>query len=406
MIVRVVSLSANCPLCSYCPLLGPPNAGKGQYGFGAGGYGYPGYQGVPGYGRYGVHPGSGRESLQKLGQLVGLSAVATVGTLGHVYTVSACVVGDRLRKKDCLAGNFFLVNLSLAMLLVTLLVLPSLSIHMLASADVSAKARRLHEHLVELCGCVSLFALCTVAVESYVRVCHRRLHGRLVGRRCVAAGLLLVWALGGATFGVVLLARAGPHAQTHSLLLAIIIGTATAIAGFLYLLTWRRARHLRRCTCHGRRTRPMPWHVELARANWAVWLSFCAGWLPAAAQRTLGPLLAPLGRPEWVEWLPLAHATLFPALYAVFSEDFRESYSNLARYCCCRMSVHFGRRPRTDLPRPLLSETRKSPMRVHLIPGYDMRTTLSVGDAPSRTSPRASPARSVGSAASSRPAIL
>ena len=259
---------------------------------------------------------------------------------------------------------------------------------------------------MELCGCVSLFALCTVAVDSYVRICHRRVHGRLVSARCVAAGLLLVWALGGATFTAALLAHSGPHARAHSLLLAAIIGAATGITGLLYLLTWRRARHLRRCTCHGRRTRPMPWHVQLARANGAVWLSFCCGWLPAAAQRTLSPLLAPLGQVEWLQWLPLAHATTFPLLYAFFSEDFRESFSNLARYCCCRMSVHFGRRPRTDLPRPLLSETRKSPMRVHLIPGYDMRTTLSASETPARTTPRASPARSVGSAAGNRPAML
>ena len=150
----------------------------------------------------------------------------------------------------------------------------------------------------------------------------------------------------------------------------------------------------------------MPWHEELVRAHTAVWLSFCGSWLPPAGLRTLGPLLELRTQHEWVDWLPLAHATVFPVLYAFFSEDFRESYANLARYCCCKMSVYFGRRPRTDLPRPLLSETRKSPMRVHLIPGYDMRNTLSVSDAPSRATPRASPARSVSSAAGSRSVML
>ena len=268
------------------------------------------------------------------------------------------------------------------------------------------QTRRIHENLVELSGCVSLFTLSAVAVESYVRVCHRREHGRLVSRRCVAAGLLLVWTLGGATFTSALLARAGPHARTHALLLAGILAAATLSTALLYGLTWRRARHMRRCTCHGRRSRPMPWHVQLVRAHTAVWLSFCLCWLPAAALRTVGPLLLIEQQHDWVEWLPLVHATAFPVLYACFSEDFRESYSNLARYCCCRMSVHFGRRPRTDLPRPLLTETRKSPMRVHLIPGYDMRTTLSVSDAPSRATPRASPARSVSSATGSRSVML
>ena len=89
-------------MCGFCPLFGPPSAGKG---YGGGSYGHPGYPSQPGYAGYagyagfGGHPGAGRESMLKLGQLVGLSAVAAVGTLSHIYTVSACVVGDRLRKK-------------------------------------------------------------------------------------------------------------------------------------------------------------------------------------------------------------------------------------------------------------------------------------------------------------------
>ncbi|KAF0296900.1 Melatonin receptor type 1A [Amphibalanus amphitrite] len=325
-------------------------------------FGYPGYV-----------PAAGPSSVTGLGRLVALILLATLGTLGNLYTVAACVVGDRLRKK----GNAFLVSVSVTMLLVTLGVLPSLAIHVLADANVSPQARRLHEHLVELCGCVSLFALCTVAVESYVRVCHRRLHGRLVGRRCVAAGLLLVWALGGATFGVLLLAREERYAEEAGPLVVGTGGTVTLLTGALYLLTWRRARHLRRCTCHGRHTRPMPWHVQLVRANAAVWLTFCVCWLPAAALRLLPPEEA--AHHQWLLRLPLAHATTFNLLYSVFSEDFRESYGNLARYCWCRVSVDYGRRPASDLPRPLLQRPgppRSQPPALTAVTGPDARVVL------------------------------
>ena len=99
-------------MCNLCPPHGPPRSGKGQYGYGSSGFsgypvypgypshpgyrGYPGYAGFPGF--HG-HPGSGRADMMKLGQLLGVCAVATVGTLSHIYTISACVVGDRLRKK-------------------------------------------------------------------------------------------------------------------------------------------------------------------------------------------------------------------------------------------------------------------------------------------------------------------
>ncbi|XP_037068568.1 uncharacterized protein LOC119089865 [Pollicipes pollicipes] len=237
-----------CTGCGYCPPLPawspplearPPIKGQ-QYYAASGQYGY----GFPGYST------SSLENLTKLGHLVGLCGVATVGSMGNIYTISSCIVGDRLRKK----GNIFIVNLSLAMLLVTLLVLPSIAIHMLAGADVSEQARRLHELVTQLCGCVSLFTLWAVALENYIRVCHRRAYRRLLSQTTVTVGLVLAWA------------------RTHAALL-----------------------------------------------------------------------------------------------------DFRESYVNLAQYCCCKMSVHFGKRPRSDLPRPLLVETRKSSMRVHLMAGYDMR---------------------------------
>lgn len=272
---------------------------------------------------------------------------------------------------------------------------------------------------MEFSGCVSLFTLCAVSLENYLRLCHRHAHRHLVSTCSVGTGVAVVWALGGGVFTTSVLVDTGPgacppptssvsYSRPHGYILWGIVSSVLVATALTYLVCWRQSVHLRRCTCQARgRRRPFPWDVELVQANAAVWFTFTLAWLPSAAVKYLGAWLAPSGgqmRHPSFTWLPLGHATLFNALYVVLNEDFRESYANLARYCCCKMSVHFGKRPRTDLPRPLISETRgqsarKSSMRVHVIPGYDMRTVTCREDT-GRMS-RASSASRTGSASRS-----
>lgn len=346
---------------------------------------------VPGRGRYPVllddryHPVPSADNWVQLGQLVILLLMATIGTLCNIYTISCCIVGDRLRKK----GNVFIVNLALLMTLNTLFVLPSLGFHIMSGVAVSSTVCGVHEAVSALSGCVSLFTLLVIAIESHVRTFRRQLSCTLAVCWPYAA-LIICW-LTGATLYIILPFASLPNSSCLSVIVSenpalrsitgsihnsiplTVIGGITIATCIIYTQIWLRLRRPNccSCACHGSgdkgggRRRPLPvmqWDREITRANAAVWLSFVLCWSPAAIVYLTAPhLRIEPALLKSLRWPPLAHASLFNLFYIIFSEDFRESYVNLMRYCCFKVSVDFSKRLRSDIPRPTLSETRKKP---------------------------------------------
>lgn len=70
-----------------------------------------------------------------------------------------------------ISGNAFLVNVALADLLVTGLVIPASAIVILAGQQESPGICRFEWSLEALCFLVTVFTLATIATENYARLC-------------------------------------------------------------------------------------------------------------------------------------------------------------------------------------------------------------------------------------------
>lgn len=177
-----------------------------------------------------VSPVTLSPAWSRVARLLLVVSLAVIGSVGNVYMISAVMIEDHLKKR----GNTFLVNVALADLLITGLVMPASAVVILAGLEDSPPVCRVQWFLAILCWVVTVLTLTAMSVENYARLClSPDFYAKITTTR-ITITIFVMWLLGTAAATVQVVYDLGPDYCTrkHS---AILPYQAT-IAGLFVIL--------------------------------------------------------------------------------------------------------------------------------------------------------------------------
>ncbi|KAG5306234.1 RYAR protein, partial [Acromyrmex insinuator] len=317
-----------------------------------------------------VSPVTLSSAWSRVARLLLLASLAVGGSVGNVFMISAVVVEDQLNKR----GNAFLVNVALADLLVTGLVIPVSVIVILAGYAESLGACRFEWTLEALCFLVTVLTLATIAAENYARLClpAERYASLTAGR--VTAIIIVVWLIAMTVVALQSSLDIGPDfcrrrlsgiAMEQAVGASILVGLPALTTIFLYVKLVIRVRRATRGSY--KPPAAFSWDYELTKTNMCSCVMFVVFWLPFGLAVCVNSFVPVSTRVLYnLAWFALSKSCFNNLLYCVADRHFRSAYVKLFHYCCCKTTVSFSRRPRGG-------EGRNSTdvrLRVHIIHSY------------------------------------
>lgn len=103
----------------------------------------------------------------------------------------------------CFPGNAFIVNVALADLLITGLVIPASAVVILSGVEASLQVCKFQWFLAVVCFMVTVLTLATTAAENYVRLCcSSPVCPSLVTPTAITTLILIYWLLSGLASGL------------------------------------------------------------------------------------------------------------------------------------------------------------------------------------------------------------
>ncbi|XP_029675584.1 melatonin receptor type 1B-like isoform X1 [Formica exsecta] len=317
-----------------------------------------------------VSPVTLSSAWSRVARLLLLASLAVGGSVGNVFMISAVVVEDQLNKR----GNAFLVNVALADLVVTGLVIPVSVIVILAGHEESLATCRFEWTLEALCFLVTVLTLAAIAFENYARLCLPAERYANVTACHITAVIVILWLL--AVIAVVLQSTfdVGPDfcrrrldgiAMEQVVGASLLVGVPALITIFFYVKLVMR---VRRATRTYKPPAAFSWDYELTKTNMCSCVMFAVFWLPfglAVCVNSFRPISIPVLYN--LAWFALSKSCFNNLLYCVADRHFRSAYVKLFHYCCCKTTVSFSRRPRGGEGGRNSSDVR---LRVHIIHSY------------------------------------
>ncbi|XP_043285808.1 melatonin receptor type 1B-A-like isoform X2 [Venturia canescens] len=317
-----------------------------------------------------VSPVTLSSDWSRVARLLLLASLAVVGSVGNVFMISAVMVEDHLKKR----GNAFLVNVALADLLVTGLVIPASAIVILAGHEESLSTCRFEWTLEALCFLVTILTLATIAMENYARLCLPAESYAALTTSRVTATTMVVWAIAGTAVGLQSSLDLGPDfcrrrfngiATQQIVGVSILVVFPALVTIFVYTKLVIRVRR-----AIGGSFKPpiaFSWDYSLTKTNICSFVLFAVFWLPFGSAICLSAVRPVSARVLYnLAWFALCKSCFNNLLYCVADRHFRNAYVKLFHYCCCKTTVSFSRRPRGE-------GTRSSgdvKLRVHIIHSY------------------------------------
>ncbi|EZA55529.1 hypothetical protein DMN91_008935 [Ooceraea biroi] len=306
----------------------------------------------------------------RVGRLSLLIVLASLGSLGNIFMISAVVVEDQLSKR----GNAFLVNVALADLLVTGLVMPVSMIVILAGHEESLATCRFESTLEILCFLVTILTLATIAGENYARLCTSAERYASLTVRHVTTMIIAIWLV--AVIVVVLQSQfdLGPdfcrrRINSISMEQAVGAGVLVGLPVLIVLVLYAKLVIYVRRVMRGPYKPPITfsWDYELTKANIFSCQLFALFWLPFGLAMCINSFKSINPRVFYhLSWFALSKSCLNCVVYCL-DRHFRCAYIKLFHYCCCKTSVSFSRRPRGGEGGRNSSDVR---LRVHIIHSY------------------------------------
>ncbi|KAK9499714.1 hypothetical protein O3M35_002708 [Rhynocoris fuscipes] len=261
----------------------------------------------------------------RVARLLLVASLAVIGSLGNVYMISAVMIEDHLKKR----GNIFVVNVALADLLITGIIMPASAVVILAGIHVP-------EWLCNVQWSLAILS-CLVTIQQVYELgpdyCKRKNSGILFYQATVAALFVILPAILTTVF----------YART--------------------IMQVRLAR------THPSFKPPVAfaWDYSLMKTNMYSFFLFFIFWLPFGVLLFIGSLKTISPRLFYnLAWFALSKSCVNNFLYCLTDRHFRNAYINIFHYCCCKTTVTFSRRTRGEIARP------SGDVRVHIIPGYNM----------------------------------
>ncbi|XP_043478166.1 adenosine receptor A1-like [Leptopilina heterotoma] len=316
-----------------------------------------------------VSPVTLSEDWSRVARLLLLASLAVVGSVGNVFMISAVMVEDHLRK----IGNAFLVNVALADLMVTGLVLPASAIVILAGHKESLGICRFEFTLEALCFLVTVLTLAAIAVENYMRLCLPVERYAILTPGRVTSSILLVWAVAATAIGLQSSFDLGPDfcnrrfngiAMEQAVGASILVGLPVLLTILVYLMLVTRVRRATR----GSYKPPVAfsWDYELTKTNIYSFFLFAIFWMPLGVALWVSSV-RPVKARVFINlaWFALSKSCVNNLLYCVVDRHFRNAYVKLFHYCCFKTTVSFSRRTRGEV-----SRSGDVKLRVHIIHSY------------------------------------
>lgn len=226
-----------------------------------------------------------------------------------------------------------------------------------------------------LCGLVTILSLLAIAMENYARLClSPECYARITTNR-ITASILFIWAASTVLITLQFAYKLGPEYCHKKLFRTKPYQLVTAafffliplcITGFFYARTVLRVRAAR-ANPSFKPPLAFNWDYSLMLTNMYSYIMFIIFWAPFAIFMVLPPWEILGGRPfYWSVWFALSKSCFNNLLYCISNRHFCDAYVKLFHYCCCKTTVTFSRRPRSDGARP------SGDVRVHIIPGYNV----------------------------------
>lgn len=269
-----------------------------------------------------------------------------------------------------------MVNVALADLLVSGLVVPASAVVILAGLqDDFLPVCRFQWFLAALCFLVTVLSLAAVAAENYVRLCCSSTFYEHLTPRKITVSLLSFWGICAVTSGLQYATdlsfdyctrkRPGliPYQATVGVVFVFMPITVTF---FCYVRTAYQIR-IYKSRPNFKPPVTFNWDYALMQTNMYSFILFVVFWLPFGVVLAVGTVRRiPDGLFYNLAWLAICKSCINSILYCVVNRHFRAAYVNLFHYCCCKTTVSFSRRQRPEGIRP------SGDVRVHIIPGYNM----------------------------------
>lgn len=273
-------------------------------------------------------------------------------------------------------GNSFIVNVALADLLVSGLVVPASAVVILAGLQDNLVVCRFQWFLATLCFLVTVLSLTATSVENQARLCSSPTFYELFTPSRITSVLLLFWVVCALISGLQFVRDLSFDYCTRKYL-GLLPYQATVAAIFVFMpisltfVCYVRT-HFQVRTTRGRPNFKPPvafaWDYALMQTNMFSFILFILFWLPFGVVLAVGMVRG--GIPDSIfynfAWLAISKSCVNSILYCILNRHFRGAYVNLFHYCCCKTTVSFSRRQRPECVRP------SGDVRVHIIPGYNM----------------------------------
>ncbi|XP_017780856.1 PREDICTED: melatonin receptor type 1B-A-like [Nicrophorus vespilloides] len=324
------------------------------------------------YGAEFVSPVTLSSDWSRVARLLLLSSMSAIGSIGNVFMISAVMIEDYLRKR----GNAFVVNVALADLLVSGLLVPASAVMILADLPETLTVCKFHWFLAALCFLVTVLSIAAIAVENYIRLCCTpRVYEVLTPCR-ITTILLTIWTVCAITSGLQFTSDLSfdycrrkwkglfPYQASVAVIFVLVPLTLT-------LFCYAKAKYKIRMVKSRPSFKPpvtFGWDYNLMLTNIYSFVLFIVFWLPFGVVLALDTTVRTVSDNVFyhIAWFAISKSCVNNILYCVTNRHFRGAYVNLFHYCCCKTTVSFSRRQRPDGTRP------SGDVRVHIIPGYNM----------------------------------
>lgn len=273
------------------------------------------------------------------------------------------------------SGNIFVVNVALADLIITGIVMPASAVVILAGLEAPTQLCNVQWSLAILSWLTTVLSLAATAAENYSRLClSPDTYARLTTTR-ITWMAVLIWIVSGLAVALQQAYDLGPDYCTRKSS-GILFYQATVAALFVILPAILTTLFYARTIMQVRLARAHPsfkppvafgWDYSLMKTNMYSFFLFFVFWLPFGVLLFIGSVKTISPRLFYnLAWIALSKSCVNNFLYCLTDRHFRSAYINLFHYCCCKTTVTFSRRSRGELARP------SGDVRVHIIPGYNM----------------------------------
>ncbi|CAH1391730.1 unnamed protein product [Nezara viridula] len=319
----------------------------------------------------GVSPVTLSSDWSRVVRLLLIASLAVIGSLGNVYMISAVMIEDHLKKR----GNTYVVNVALADLLITGILMPASAVVILAGLEAPVQVCSVQWFLAILSWLVTVLSLAAIAAENYARLClPPEKYAKLTTTR-ITISVLLIWFVSAVAVTIQHIYDLGPDYCTRrsegilpyqAAVAAFFVAMPALLTTLCYAKTIIQVRLAR---AHPSFKPPIAfsWDYSLMKTNMYSFFLFFLFWMPFGILLFIGSIKNISARLFYnLAWFALSKSCVNNFLYCIADRHFRNAYINLFHYCCCKTTVTFSRRTRGEGARP------SGDVRVHIIPGYNM----------------------------------